>query len=190
MPADRTRALAAQVSKDADLARLHELMALIGDACTDCGRHGPAEASAGQSQSQTSGGAARIRRKTAVAGSAAHNSGGQDQAEHVHRGRPPARLSRALCQRLSAGRRRRREGGAPRLGGSACRQARLGRLRRRQFDVARRELCARRHRPRPSRRHAGVGNSVGTGGRTACRRHHRRAVILRVPWRRNSAGGP
>ena len=50
------------------------------------------------------------------------------------------------------------------------------------FDVverhlARRALCPRRHRPRLPRCHAGVGNSTGTGGGTACGQHHGGAVI-------------
>jgi len=44
MPGDRTRALAAAVGEGADIARLHQLMALIGEPPP------PAEASAGQSQ--------------------------------------------------------------------------------------------------------------------------------------------
>lgn len=74
------RALVAQVSKDTDLSRLHQLMALIGEPAAEADGTAPAEASASQSQSQTDGAA----QDTAQDGSGrelAHNSGGQDQAE-------------------------------------------------------------------------------------------------------------
>ena len=82
-------------------------------------------------------------------------------------GGAPARLSGALCQRLSDDERHDRPGREPRLGGGPCAGARLGRLRRFERHFARRALCPGRDRPRLSRRHAGVGNTTRTGRRNS-----------------------
>jgi transglutaminase-like putative cysteine protease len=79
-PTEGIRALVAQVSKDADLARLHQLMALIGEPAADADGTAPAEVSAGQSQSQTSG-AGQDAAQDGIDRERAQNAGGQDEAE-------------------------------------------------------------------------------------------------------------
>ena len=79
-PGERTRALAAQVNKDADLARLHQLMALIGEPAARVDDTAPADASAGQLQDQTNG-SGQDQAQGSVGQDRAHNSGGQDEAE-------------------------------------------------------------------------------------------------------------
>jgi transglutaminase-like putative cysteine protease len=76
MPGDRTRALAAAVGEAADIARLHQLMALIGEPSP------AAEPSAGQSQEQGNG-ASQSQLQMSSAGQAPvhSSSAGRDHAE-------------------------------------------------------------------------------------------------------------
>ena len=190
MPGDGAMALAAAVGEGADIARLHELMALMGEAPDPADGETPADADAVQALVQASGaGQSQTQESSAAQGEVRTVGTIRDQAEMfiaVARllGFPARYVSGYLHPRWRGG-----ESGEPRLGGSACRGTRLGRLRRRQFDVAGRDVCARDHRPRPSRRHGGVRNSLGAGRGTACRQHQPGAVIQRAPWR-DSAGEP
>ena len=79
-PGERTRALAAAVGEGADIARLHQLMALIGEPAAAAEGTAPAEASVAQSQVQVSGGDGQDQEQTGSTAEA-RTSGGEDQAE-------------------------------------------------------------------------------------------------------------
>jgi transglutaminase-like putative cysteine protease len=79
-PGDKAKALAAQVGEDRDIARLHQLMALIGEPKADADATASADASTGQSQGQTSSDG-QDQAQDSIDQPRAHNSGGQHQAE-------------------------------------------------------------------------------------------------------------
>jgi transglutaminase-like putative cysteine protease len=79
-PGERTRALAAEVGEGADIARLHQLMALVGTPAAPADSDKPTEAGAAQSQVQASGGDGQDQEQTCSTAEA-RTSGGEDQAE-------------------------------------------------------------------------------------------------------------
>jgi transglutaminase-like putative cysteine protease len=78
-PDDKAKALAAQVGEDRDIARLHQLMALIGEPKGDATE--PADAKAGQSQAQTNGAGQDQAQANGKGETLRHASDGRDQAE-------------------------------------------------------------------------------------------------------------
>jgi hypothetical protein len=76
MPGDRTKALAAAVGEGADIARLHQLMGLIGEPANS------AEPSAGQAQEQgNDAGQSQSQTSSAIPAPVQTSSAGRDQAE-------------------------------------------------------------------------------------------------------------
>ena len=104
---------------------------------------------------------------------------------YLHRGRAQSRHSGALCQRLFPPRRRRdRAGGGPCLGGGPRAGSRLGRLRPGQRHLRDRCACARRGRPRLSRRRAGARQPPAAAASSRCRCEVQRRVRARTRRRR------